>query len=82
LESELSLGNKIVGIRQSLKALKDSRVLKAFIAKDVELSLIDEFIKLCDEKFVEIVYVESKQYLGNICGIDRAAMVACLVGNK
>ncbi len=79
MESELSFNKKIVGIRQSLKALKDKKVLKAFIAKDANLRFVGEFINLCNEELIEIVYVESKQYLGEICGIERAATVACLV---
>lgn len=79
MESELSLEKKIVGLRQSLKAIKEDKVEKVFIAKDVKPELIKDFMEICEKQNVNISYVDTKEQLGQICGIERGATVACIL---
>jgi len=79
LKSELSQKNKAVGLRQSIKAFKKGNVIKAYIAKDVKPEVINEFMQLCENGKVEIIYVESQIRLGELCNIERPATVACII---
>lgn len=79
MEIELSRENKTVGLRESLKALKDGKVIKAYVAKDVQPELIKEFMDMCEKHLIQIEYVDSKTQLGEICGIERSATVACIL---
>lgn len=79
LESELSLERKIVGLRQSLKAIKEDRVEKVFIARDVKPEFIKDFMEICEKQKINISYVDTKEQLGQICGIERGATVACIL---
>jgi large subunit ribosomal protein L7A len=79
LKIELGRLSKTVGLRQSTKAVKGGLVKKAFIAKDVQHELLDEFMTLCKNNQVEIVYVESQIRLGQLCSIERPATVACII---
>ncbi len=79
LDSELGLEGKIVGLRQSLKAIKEDRVQKVFIARDVKPEFIKDFMEICEKQKISISYVDTKEQLGQICGIERGATVACIL---
>ena len=68
---------KYVGIKQVLKAVKTGEVKNVYIGKDAEKSVVEELIKLCNEKNIKIVYVETMKELGRLAGIEvRAATAA------
>ncbi|MTI48343.1 MAG: 50S ribosomal protein L7ae-like protein [Firmicutes bacterium] len=70
---------KIVGTKQAKKAVVNDEVDVVFIAKDADGYIIDSLIMLCQEKNVEIYYVDTMKELGKACGIDvRAASAALL----
>ena len=67
---------KYVGIKQVLKAAKTEKLLKVYIGKDVEKNIVEELIKICNEKHIEIIYVETMKELGKLAGIEVRASVA------
>lgn len=77
--SKLKDGKKVVGTKQVKRALNSKDVEVVFVAKDAESRITDEIIKLCNEKQVQIVYVETMKELGNACGIDVNAATAALL---
>ena len=68
-----------VGVKQSLKAMHENKVLKLYIAKDVEQHVVRSLIKLAREKEIEIIYVNSMLELGKVCNIDVGAATAVIV---
>lgn len=70
---------KVVGIKQTTKALHDDKIKVLFIAEDAEKNLIDHMVQLAMEKTVEVVRVESMNKLGKACGIDVGAAVAAVL---
>ncbi len=68
---------KIVGMKQTLKAVEKDRVRVVFIAKDAEEHVVRPLVKACQDKGLEIVYVDTMQQLGQICGIQIGAAAAC-----
>lgn len=72
---------KVVGIKQSSKALKTGKGKKLYIAKDVNEAMVSELIELAKANSVEIVYIDTMKELGKLCGIDVKAAAAVTVFN-
>lgn len=75
---ELKTAKKIVGSKQSIKAVEAASVKKAFVAEDADAKVIDQFIQICKDHGVTIEYVETMKELGKACGIDVGAAVAVI----
>lgn len=70
---------RTVGTKQTLKAVEKGQARIVYIAKDAEERVTSPLIKLCEEKGVEVVYVESMQELGKTCGIKVGAASAAVI---
>jgi large subunit ribosomal protein L7A len=77
--SRLDDDNKIVGTKQVKRAINNEDVEIVYIAKDADGKIIDEIIKTCDEKQIEIIYVDTMEELGSLCKIDVNAATAALL---
>ncbi|MCR2045635.1 ribosomal L7Ae/L30e/S12e/Gadd45 family protein [Anaerosalibacter massiliensis] len=77
--SKLNDGNKIVGTKQVKRAVLNGDVDIVFIAKDAENKVTRDIEKLCNEKSVDIIYVNTMKELGNACGIEVSAASAALL---
>lgn len=71
--------NKKIGIKQSLKILKQDRALVVYIAKDAEKYVVRSIVELAEEKQIPIIYVEDMLVLGKACNIDVGAATAVIV---
>ena len=60
---------RICGTKQVLKALDSSKVLKVFLADDVDEYLRKKITSACRFHQVEIQSVPSMEELGKMCGI-------------
>ena len=67
---------KYVGIKQVLKAAKAGEIKKVFIGKDAERRVVNDLIKICKEKHIEIIYIKTMSELGKLAGIEVEAAVA------
>lgn len=70
-----------IGSKQTLKALGSNEVKVVYLANDADNHVIAPIKKICDEKELETVYVESMKELGKYCGIDVGAASAALLQN-
>lgn len=77
--NELLSGNKIVGVKQLRKALKEDAVKQVFLAKDGDPKLTDSIVELTNAKNVDIQWVDTMAILGKACGIDVGALTAALL---
>lgn len=68
--------NRIVGLKQALKAIKERKAEKIFVAGDVDDYVLDKIEKACSIEGYEIIEVDSMKILGEICGIEVGAAVA------
>ncbi|MFW5648712.1 MAG: ribosomal L7Ae/L30e/S12e/Gadd45 family protein [Candidatus Alkaliphilus sp. MAG34] len=71
--------NKIIGIKQTTKALNHNKVKTLFISEDAEKHLVEHIEQIAKEKNIEIVYVDSMKDLGKACGINVGAAVAAVL---
>ena len=67
---------KYVGIKQVLKAVNSGEVEKVYIGKDAETHVVAELIKICKEKSIEIIYIETMKELGKLAEIEVGAATA------
>jgi large subunit ribosomal protein L7A len=68
-----------IGIKQSLKTIKNDQALALYIAKDAEQYVVRSIVKLAEEKQLPIIYIESMLILGKACNIDVGAATAVIV---
>ena len=77
--SELENSKKYVGIKQTLKAINKDIVLKLFVAKDADPSLVNPAKVLCENKGIPVEFVDSCITLGAACGINIGAACAVII---
>lgn len=70
---------KLVGVKQSTKAIESGIVASVLIAKDCEQRVVRGIIELCEKQSLPITYVDSMKQLGKACGIEVEAAVACIL---
>jgi large subunit ribosomal protein L7A len=71
--------NKVVGAKQTLKALTKGQAQVVFVAKDADSAVTKPIVELCNQQGVEVVHVESMSELGRACLIDVGAAVASII---
>ncbi len=71
--------NKVIGIKQTTKALNQDKARVLFISEDAEKHLVEHIEQIAREKNVETVYVDSMKNLGKACGISVGAAVAAIL---
>ncbi len=70
---------KVIGIKQTLKAIKSGGCKTVYVAKNADDKLVEPVLKLANEASISVVYIDSMKELGKICGIEvGAAAVAAL----
>ncbi|KYH31298.1 ribosome-associated protein L7Ae-like protein [Clostridium tepidiprofundi DSM 19306] len=67
---------RVVGIKQTLKALKKYECKVVYIAKEADKHLVQPIIDLAESKAIEIVYMDTMKELGEFCRIDVGAAAA------
>lgn len=76
---DLKTGSRVVGLKQSLKAVEEERAEKVFVAHDATEKLVLPLITLCEEKNVSVEWTDTMAHLGKACGIKLGAAAAVLL---
>ena len=69
---------RVVGAKQTLKALEKGEASLVFIARDAEEKVVHPILALCETNNIEPRYVDSMIQLGKMCGIKVKAAVAAI----
>ena len=70
---------KVIGIKQSIKAVEKETAVEVYIADDADARLISPLQQACSNQNVPAIAGHSMEELGRACGIDvGAAAVAIL----
>lgn len=72
-------GHKLIGLKQSRRAVKEGLVREAYVAEDVEERLARPFLEACVEASVPITKVPTMKELGQAAGIDIGAAVVVIL---
>ncbi|MPQ42380.1 ribosomal L7Ae/L30e/S12e/Gadd45 family protein [Clostridium tarantellae] len=73
------LGKKVIGIKQSSKAIKNGEGICLYVAKDADEKLVLPLIKIAEESGMPVKYVETMKILGSMCGIEVKAATALVL---
>ncbi|GCD11226.1 ribosomal L7Ae/L30e/S12e/Gadd45 family protein [Clostridium tagluense] len=73
------VGQRVVGIKQTLKALKNNQGKVLYIAKDADTNITDPILKLAKVNSLQIIFIDTMKELGNLCDIDVASATALLL---
>jgi large subunit ribosomal protein L7A len=79
LEELRDPNKRVVGTKETLKAVNSGLARKVFIAVDADKKISEPVRKLCLEKKIPLVEVRSKEALGKACGIKVGAAAAALL---
>ena len=72
----------VVGLKETLKALKRDQVASLIIAQDVEVHLLARVFSQINHKNISISYFQSKQALGKYVGINVNATIVALLNEN
>jgi large subunit ribosomal protein L7A len=76
-EKVAQAAEKVVGTKQTLKALESEQVRELIVAQDADRDILERVLAAAEHLEVPVGYVESMKKLGRACGIDvNAAIVA------
>ena len=69
--SELRTAHKVIGVKQSKKAIRDGAAAQVFVALDAEKRVVGPIYELCSEHGMEVTEVTTMTELGDAVGISR-----------
>lgn len=72
-------GNKVVGVKQTVKAVRNGKAKTVYVAEDADEKFIQPIIQLAQENSIEVVSVASMKELGKLCGIDVGAATCAVL---
>ena len=73
------LGKKVIGIKQSTKAMNNGEGIKLYIANDADNYLINSLVELAKQKDIEVYSIDTMRILGKMCGIEVKAAAALIL---
>ncbi|HHY61469.1 MAG: ribosomal L7Ae/L30e/S12e/Gadd45 family protein [Bacillota bacterium] len=71
--------SRVIGTKQTVRALERGCVSAVYIASDAEEHVIRDVKALCVRNGVPIIMVDSMEELGKACGIDVGAASAAIL---
>ena len=74
----LNAGEKVIGLKQSIKEIKRKNAKIVFLAVDADNHLQSEIKELCFEKGIEVICEYSMKNLGELCEIDVGAAIVAV----
>ncbi len=76
---KLKNSNIKIGLKQTLKIIKNDLAETVFIAKDAESFVTREILELSKEKNIKVEYVETMKALGEAVSIEVGAATAVII---
>lgn len=64
---------KVIGIKQSIKAVEKNMAAEVYIADDADARLVSSLQQVCQNQSTPVVAGHSMEELGDACGIDVGA---------
>jgi large subunit ribosomal protein L7A len=76
--SQLKTLHKVIGVKQSKKAIRDGSAKSVLVAENAEGRIKRPILELCQEMQVEVISVPTMDELGKACGIDVGAAIVAV----
>ena len=77
--SELHTAHKVIGVKQSKKAIRDGKAAEVFVALDAEKRVVGPVYELCSETDTKLTEITTMTELGDAVGIDVGAAVVTVL---
>lgn len=77
--SELRTAHKVIGVKQSKKAIRDGAAAEVYVALDAEKRVVGPIYELCSETDTRITEITAMAELGDAAGIDVGAAVVTVL---
>ena len=77
--SELRAAHKVIGVKQSKKAIRDGAAAEVYVALDAEKRVVGPIYELCSETDTRITEITTMAELGDAAGIDVGAAVVTVL---
>ena len=77
--NELASSNKVAGVKQSRKAVKEGRAAKVFLARDADPAITEPLEQECAALGVPVEWGFTLLELGRACRISVGAAVAVIL---
>lgn len=72
----------VVGLKETLKALKKDQVASLIIAKDVEVHLLTRVLSYINQENITVTFFSSQRALGEYVGINVNATIVALLNEN
>jgi len=79
MHHDLSGANKVVGVKQTKRAIEGGKAALVFLAQDADPRVTEPIQVLCAQKGVDVEQVPSMKDLGSACGIAVGSAAAALI---
>ena len=79
MSNDIGRNKKVVGTKETLKAIKKNQAYKVFLAADIDEELFEKIDKVIKKSNIPVEYIDSKLKLGRVCGVDVATASAALL---
>lgn len=73
---ELKQKSKVVGVKQTRRAVSDGSARRIFLAQDADPKVTEPLADLCAQWGVPVEWVPSMKELGTVCGIAVGSAAA------
>ena len=77
--SQLQTANKVIGVKQSKKAIREGAATLVYIALDAERRVVGPIYELCSETGTDVNEITTMAELGDAAGIDVGAAVVTVL---
>ncbi len=77
--AQLKIGPRVVGAKQTRRAISDGRAVRVFLAENADPSVTAPIQELCSGRGVPITWAPEMDEMGEACGIAVGAAVAAVL---
>lgn len=77
--TELGSQEKVVGVKQSRKAIRENRAKRVYLACDADPAITDPVAAACAERAIPVETAYTMSQLGHACQITVGAAVVALL---
>ena len=79
MSGDLKTAKKVVGIKQTQRAVADGAAKKVLVARDADPKITSPIVTLCGASGVTVEFADTMRQLGEACGIDVGAAAIALL---
>ncbi|MBC7959080.1 MAG: ribosomal L7Ae/L30e/S12e/Gadd45 family protein [Vallitaleaceae bacterium] len=76
---DLDNGPRVVGTKQTLRALENGTVVKLYVASNAQKQVTLRTIEIAESKNIPIVYVETMEELAKACDVEVKTATAAII---